>query len=196
MATVRSAVAPNHRYSDRSPMVISLYEAIIPLAAVMSDSTALSLNSDLRDKQRHESLLRRAHNVRRDFLLWRHRWKEELPPLCASYNDLSPQTHSHVVVNHLSCVSNMLLCNRVCFALDKRRGLELELEARSIAAAVIGFEHAEEATVNKSHITVSLALSRAVLETAEEWDLTETLPDVISPATFRRWCQLMGVEIH
>lgn len=204
MATVRSAVAPNHRYSDRSPMVISLYEAIIPLAAVMSDTTAFIQNSDLRDKQRHESLLRRAHNVRRNFLLWHHRWQEELPPVCASYNDLSPQIHSHIVVNHLSCVSNMLVCNRICFALDKRREFELELEARSIAAAVISFEHAEEATVNKSHITVTLALSRVVLETAEEWDLTETLPDLISdetldmisPATFRRWRQLMGVEIH
>jgi hypothetical protein len=124
MSTLRSAISPNARFSDRSELVVSLYENLIPLASLRADCAAFIMNPDINDEARHEALQQQVHMRRDNFLLWYHRWSTDLP---------DPDQDKRRLPQHVKPVDSfarqleilftyhagILTCNRFHVALDR-----------------------------------------------------------------------------
>jgi hypothetical protein len=78
-STLRSAICPNERLSDRSELVVSLYENIIPFTGVMADCFTFITNQAVNDEESlHEELLQQVYANRSNLLLWYDRWANDL----------------------------------------------------------------------------------------------------------------------
>jgi hypothetical protein len=206
MSTLRSAISQNARFSDRSELVVSLYENLIPLASLLADCAAFIMNPDINDEARHEALQQRVHMSPDNFLLWYHRDlpdpdqdKRRLPQHVKPVDSFARQLEILFTYQ-----AGILTCNRFHVALDRDQGHIVECQSQEIAARMINLRDIPRTNVREGNAMISLAIARAVQATAEDWDVTgasskfaDPRPRVlIAPEKFRRWAELLGIRLH
>lgn len=209
MSTLRAVISPHQQYADRSEMMISLYENMIPLAGVMADCSAFIMKPNMDDKMRYNSLLQGIHIARNGLLAWKDRWKDEFtlledfqkrPSQDVNLPKGSTGRRFEILLTHQA---NILLCNRLCVAFDQTGEFMLERQSQDLATTMVRLRDEWPLSIRQSNVTLSLTCAHAVLKTAEDWDSSRTTSKVtangsqtlIEPEKFRHWLELMGVQV-
>jgi len=207
ISTLRSAIRPNERFSDRSELVVSMYENVIPFTGVMADCAVFIINQAANNEESlHGELLRHVYASRSNLLLWYDRWTNDLS---TQNNDNDRSLLDDGAVRRLE-ISNiyhaiMVLCNRLLGCLDSRHGHVFELEAREMAVQIImSLQHVSPSNIRAANMKVAAGTAHAILATAEDFDIPGALSELapgsgrvsITPGKFRRWMELMGCRIH
>lgn len=188
-------------------MIIALYEIMIPFARIIAECSIFIMDAHLNDTALHESLRRQVFEKRQKFLLWKHKMCEQMlldrQQKKHSQDASSSSDAPRKLENLLTCQANILLCNRLCVALDRNCGHLLEPQTQNLAASMVCVQAAQGNNIREVNITLSLASAHAVLQTAEEWNMsirsfkatTDASPDPVEAEVFRNYMELMGVRM-
>lgn len=205
-STLRSAICPTERLSDRSELVVSLYENMIPFTGVMADCFTFITNQAANSEEPlHGELLRQVYANRSNFLLWYDRWANDL----STQNSGDGSLLDDGAIRRLEVLNmhraSILLCNRLLACLDGQHGHVFELQAREMALQIItSLQHVPPTNIRAANMNVTAATAHAILVTAEDFNISGVLPELapdrgkalITPENFCRWIELMGGRVH
>ena len=188
-------IVPDSTFTDRSPIVISLWSRIVHSASLFKDVTSIIYGQEGYSQARVETLIRDGLRTRESIIRWRRDF------------DNVPETTTQDQYNKRYqilgvCLSCLALLNRLIGAIDPSRRTDFENESQALASEVARMEN--EASFKNPvagfFLSQKMSIAQSILDSAGTWkDDIQDGPkeshmqgNLIEKWRFERWCEVLG----
>jgi len=188
-------IVPDSTFTDRSPIVISLWSRVVHGAGLFKDVTSIIYGQEEYSQARIENLIRGGLRARESVIRWRRDF------------DNVPETTTQDQYNKRYqilgvCLSCLALLNRLIGAIDPSRRTDFEDESQALAREVARMknEASFKSPVAGFFLSQKMSIAQSILDSASTWkDDKQDEPkeshmqgNLIEKWRFEHWCAVLG----
>lgn len=185
-------IEPDALITDRSEIVVSLIMLKSFLPGAFVDVTTVICNNRDHDPEYLANLIVRVRRLRDDISEWNTRYMQIL-----SRCDLEPGSSNHdshcKVFSHY--LSSIMIVQRMLACISPTERKQIARETETLADQMLELKHEAASSPTNVFMALTLAVSRTVSVTAEDWNGSDDAEDstgLIAKKKLVRWCNMLG----
>jgi hypothetical protein len=204
--TLRYAILEYDTFSDCSEILISLWLHIVLIPRLFNEvQIVLQRRQSLEQNELHR-LNERIFHLRSKLKDWRTSYDALINHLNLNYPSETADFQFDRRFEALgTCISNIIILNRLATALNPAIRLQLEDETQALAAEILALEHMSNVVNPRAHLFMAfkVILANSALETEAEWRDSLQLSHqedsdssrLVPWPVFKRWMRLKGRRV-